>query len=224
MNLAVAFRKADVPSISRSKYAITSLLVSALCFLLATQYAVAQTPCPTGSVLKTIIRPMSYNGVCCDVEITYCLGPNNSIVLFGATVLDASCWGLTPGSPLPFSENYLVNYVRDLVVRDALKTTVSTCPTMTTTTLSFSTSSCAELKTQTVDPDGRSGPLPEVLQLYLAWCIEVVCTRTCYVCADPSNLDPCTQEPRLYFECNPTFDPGCPGVPVPSNCTSLCGS
>lgn len=75
----------------------------------------AQVNCPPGSVTKTIVKKMVYNGICCDLEIVYCEVPGSpsQLILLDATVLDVTCWGLSPGSPPPFSENYLVNVARD---------------------------------------------------------------------------------------------------------------
>ncbi len=186
----------------------------------------AQPPCPAGSVTHTIVRQMMYNGVCCAVTITYCVGMGGGamqIVLRDAAIVDETCWGLPAGSPPPFSESFLVNYLRDLVIRDANPGGIPTCPTMLNVSIDFSTATCAEWKTRGVDPDGE-GPLPAYLEWYLSWCSEVACVRVCQVCVNPSDLDPCTSEPRLYFQCAPYFNPGCPGVPIPTNCTNLCGS
>lgn len=188
--------------------------------------ASAQPPCPPGAVTKTVVKKMIYNGVCCDVEVTYCYVPGSTpfnVTLLDATVVDISCWGLAPGSPPPFTENYFVTYIRDLVIRDAYPGIIPNCPTMLNVIIEFKTSTCAELKFRVVDLDGP-GPEPEVGQLYLSWCTDVICVRECQVCVNTNDLDPCTSEPRLYFQCAPYYNPGCPNLPQPTNCTNLCGS
>ncbi|MBV6462858.1 MAG: hypothetical protein OKBPIBMD_00274 [Chlorobi bacterium] len=193
--------------------------------VLGTSLTNAQVSCPSGSVQVTKVAKMVYNGICCDVQITYCLLPGSTfhVMLLDATVLDASCWGLSPGDPPPFTANYLVKYVRDLAIRDALGSTIPVCPTMLTYTVAFSNGTCAELKTRIVDPDGPGGQ-PEYLQLYLEWCTDVLCTRECQICLNTTDVDPCTQEPRIYYSCFPGFNPGCPVVVQPTMCENLCGS
>lgn len=202
--------------------------VLTVCMLFLGAIANAQPPCPPGATTVTVVRQMSYNGVCCNVEITYCYvysGGTLQVILLDAVVSDASCWGLAPGSALPFSANYFAAYVRDLVLRSVYPGTLPTCPTMATVTIAFFTSTCAEMKQRVFDPDGPSGPILPVLQLYLAWCSNVECVRECQVCVDITNLDPCTQEPRLYFECTGNYNQNCPNnLPQPNNCENLCGS
>jgi hypothetical protein len=202
---------------------VVTLVISAAVLVLS---ATAQPQCPPGSNYYSVTKPMVYNGVCCNVKIEYCVGPSGSpveIVLLSATVVDASCWGLAPGTPPPFSENYFATYLRDLVVRDAYPGTIPVCPNMLNVSIVFKTATCAEWKTQIVDLDGP-GPLPEVVQWYLSWCSDVACVRECQVCSNTNDIDPCTNQPRLYFQCAPNFNPGCPGVTPPTNCTNLCGS
>jgi hypothetical protein len=99
----------------------------------------AQIVCPPGSIPHTVVKKMVYNGVCCDVEVKYCVVPGTptQVILLDATVLDVTCWGLAPGSPPPFSENYFVNYIRDLILRDAIPGTIPTCPTMLNVSIVF---------------------------------------------------------------------------------------
>ena len=199
-----------------------------IALLLLSISAQAQPPCPAGATTVTVVRQMSYNNVCCDVKITYCYllsGNTFQVQLIDAVVEDASCWGLTPGSAPPFSANYFVNYLRDLVLRSAYPGTLTTCPTMTTVNIVFLNGTCAQLKQRVYDPDGPGGPLPEELQLYLEWCSNIACVRECQVCVDTTNLDPCTSEPRLYFECSTNYNQDCPNyLPQPNNCEALCGS
>lgn len=144
--------------------------------------------------------------------------------MLDAAVTDPDCWNLSPGAPPPFSEGYLMTVARDLIIRSTYPGTIPTCPTMAPLDIVFTSATCGEWATRVVDPDGPGGT-PEVLERYISWCSDVACTRSCEVCVNPNDPDPCDDnKPRLNFQCAPYYNPGCPGVPLPTNCQNFCGS
>jgi len=212
----LAFRSATVKRL---------LIIAAIICALTPAALLSQCPPGYAHVVGKAV-PVVYNGVCCNMIVEYCVNLTSThldVILIDAAIEDPTCWNLPAGSPPPFSLSYIIGLLRDKILREEYPGTIPICPQTLAITVGFATPSCGEWDVRTVDPDGPGGD-PEYQEWYIKWCTQALCYRVCTICRNSNDIDPCDDEPRLYFNCGPFQNPGCPGAAQPNNCEQLCSS